>query len=1021
MDMPFDAAMSPLDPEEISKQPLGLQIDIVTDAFLQSWKNGERPSTSEFTSLVSPELRNELLSELILTERQLQIKQCKSEEMRSPNEDAANVGGKDTRRLQPSLPSRIGHYELRYILGRGASGVVYAAVDLSSERLVALKLPHPHLIGSKEDSQRFLREARNAERLKHSSIVEFLQVGHTEAGPFLVYEYLYGLDLCSYIKAGVPLTMDVKLQLVADVARALQYAHDQGLVHRDLKPSNLMVVLAESAGDNTRSNRLKVKILDFGIARLLDAATILTNAGELLGTPAYMSPEQAGGQSQTADNRADIYGLGVIFYELLTGSTPFRGSAAELVDQIRQEEVPMLRSTHPAICEPVATICHRCLRLHPAHRYPRIVEIAEDIERFLRGESILAKPIGTWERTRSAWKRKQLTRIAITACIAISATMLVIVPLSFFYRKPRPELWLSVEKTTLVQALIKGFPNSIESYDLLIDALPSATVDDLASLAETPTPYLERMVELLELYKNDFADRLNTVETNAIDGVLALLDTRRGGGKVSDEALARWIRERISDTDAGAAAWYDLLGSRAVLISESLEKVYREETISSKRIAMSRLLVAIHYNDDEKLISFVDTLNPEELSVWANGIGRDRLDSLQIPWRDFDTDDGFQQISEADCVKQANRILAIYAIGNAESLFQSLEDRKDPRIRTYVTHRIRDTKLTITSLMEAMLDENTKPDVLYGLLTILSFAEQNAFERSLKEKIGEWLIKSYEYHPDAGVHAMCRVLLGRGNRHSEMNSADRRLIDEGIVRDREWFVNLYGMHMAIIKGNVDFWMGLPKGKKPALFDNLGHLQHIEQSYAIGMDEVSVGQYRLFDPEFAKGESDDSPAGNLSWDDCVLYCNWLNRHESLDEIVVELGPDNSRKLTTDTIHGYRLPKHAEWEYASRAKTSTSRFHGCDETPFTENFFCATLSSGKSSILPNRFGLSNSISSKSEWTMTNSSEYAGSIFRNCGGSTVAPDFSRNNSQSSFDLAISKSPTTGMRIVRCTPIFD
>ena len=216
-------------------------------------------------------------------------------------------------------------------------------------------------------------------------------------------------------------------------------------------------------------------------------------------------------------------------------------------------------------------------------------------------------------------------------------------------------------------------------------------------------------------------------------------------------------------------------------------------------------------------------------------------------------------------------------------------------------------------------------------------------------------------------------------------------------------------------------MGLPKGKKPALFDNLGHLQHIEQSYAIGMDEVSVGQYRLFDPEFAKGESDDSPAGNLSWDDCVLYCNWLNRHESLDEIVVELGPDNSRKLTTDTIHGYRLPKHAEWEYASRAKTSTSRFHGCDETPFTENFFCATLSSGKSSILPNRFGLSNSISSKSEWTMTNSSEYAGSIFRNCGGSTVAPDFSRNNSQSSFDLAISKSPTTGMRIVRCTPIFD
>ncbi len=1017
----------PIVPENLSTLASELQIDMASDAFLRSWQNGERPSVSEFASLVPPKLRDQLLRELILTEQQLQIKQNELAKEPATPADSTRFGEKDTAKRQFMMPLRIGSYEPKYVLGRGASGVVYAAVDLTSGKIVAIKVPHSHLVACKEDCNRFLREARNAERLKHSGIVEFLHVGNTESGPYLVYELLNGIDLQSYLKACIPLTLDLKLRLIADVARALQYSHDSGLVHRDLKPSNIMVVLPEATHDAAPTQKLEVKILDFGIAKLLDAATILTNAGEMLGTPAYMSPEQACGQSQAADHRADIYGLGVILYELLTGNTPFRGTAAELADRISRQEVPVIRLTHPAIAEPVATICQRCLRLNPVQRYSEIAAVAEDIERFLRGDAILAKPVGLWERTQSSWKQNQRSRITTTACAALVASTLIITISNGLRPSPPPNPQSSI--TTWIVSL----PKSLNDPASLTDALLTASVEDMTKLVNETYLHKDGVIKTLtiEKGKNAKSNRLKRAESVALDAVLCLLEPSRLEKRDQQDSLAGWICERMTDKDV--SAWYALLGSHAIQISVSIEEVYRKELRPAKRVIHSMLLALIHKANHGKLVSFVDSANSDELLIWSKAIGKEGRERLSIPWQDFDTADGFRQISELVCVKYANRVLVRYATGDTRCLLQSMEDRKDPRIRTYVSHRFRDTGLAIMPLIESMFDES-KTDVLYGIMIVVSLADRDDMEPDRFEEAKKWIVRSYEKHPDSGVHAMCRVLLAKWGLQSEKESVDQRLSLDGIVPERKWFVNRFGMHMAIIRGNVDFWMGGPEGDLSPYNLDKGHIHHIAKSYAIGMDEISAGLYQSPERASDSVEPLDSPAENLSWMDCMRFCNRLNAIEHFKDFVVATGPSKAQlNLTLDSIdsfEGYRLPESAEWEYASRGNTVTPRFHGCIETPISDGFDSKSPN-GPINSLPNRFGLTNSIGSKSEWsiTQTDGSTVSSLAARTLipanfvvrGGSNEGNAKFKSNALSTFYPANNGRQQLGMRIVLRTPILD
>jgi serine/threonine-protein kinase len=278
-------------------------------------------------------------------------------------------------------------YEIESVLGRGGMGVVYKARHLALKRTVALKMV---LAGGHADPQelaRFRLEAEAVARLQHPNIVQIHEVGEAGGLPYFALEFVEGCNLAGKLK-GKPLPAREAARLVEALARAVQLAHSRNVVHRDLKPANVLLT-----ADGTP------KITDFGLARQLDTDSGATQAGQVMGTPSYMAPEQASGQSHEAGPAADVWALGAILYECLTGRPPFQGaSVVETLDQVRtQEPVPPSR-LRPRLSLDLETICLKCLRKEPEKRYASAAELADDLARYERGEPITARPVGNGER-----------------------------------------------------------------------------------------------------------------------------------------------------------------------------------------------------------------------------------------------------------------------------------------------------------------------------------------------------------------------------------------------------------------------------------------------------------------------------------------------------------------------------------------------------------------------------------------------------------------------------------------------
>jgi eukaryotic-like serine/threonine-protein kinase len=402
-------------------------IDGLCDRFEAEWRAGRRPRVEDYLGLVAERVRPHLLR----VEREYLGRGGHGEPPAGPEARTSDIhptepGGPPGESDAAPLPAIPG-YEVLGVLGKGGMGVVYKARQLSPNRIVALKVIRADRLEALSPEQRqkavdrFRNEAQAAAQLEHDHIVGVYEVGEAGARPFYSMRYVEGASLHDLLKGG-PMEGGRAARYIEQVARAVHEAHRHGILHRDLKPHN---VLVEAKGD-------RALVTDFGLAKLAQGGQGMTHTGEVMGTPAYMPPEQAVSSARVTV-ASDVYGLGATLYALLTGPPPFQADTPlKTLREVMEKEPVAPRALDPGVDRDLETVCLKCLQKQPGKRYASAEALADDMRRFLEGRPIAARPVGTLERAWRWCRRNRVLAGMATVASSLAVVILVGAPIAIF-------------------------------------------------------------------------------------------------------------------------------------------------------------------------------------------------------------------------------------------------------------------------------------------------------------------------------------------------------------------------------------------------------------------------------------------------------------------------------------------------------------------------------------------------------------------------------------------------------------